>query len=396
MKRPDSLLFLAPGDVRKARVEPISWMKTCAAFADQGIDVTLVTLRIRMPDAVPRDAIWGHFGVAPVFSVWMLPSALTQSSSKAAFRLWAGVLATAIAVGVMLRATLTGHRPLIYARSLVMMAPVDALRRFVPRSRRPALVFETHVLPVRSNWGLVRRADLVVANSQRLRDDLVSELDLPAERVVCAPLPPYAQIEPTDRVTARSELGLKQDASIICYAGKMFEELNELLLRTGAVLRDRRPPVQLMLVGGNPEILRWTRERITAEGLDGWLTLAGFVPPHQVGVYMSAADVLLFVMLPSQEHFEYCTPAKGLDYQAVGRPIVALDIPLFDEVFGRDGERAIKIARPEPSLLADGIEAALSLGREGQAMSARAQRFAGSRSWEHRVSHVMKSLAELG
>ena len=38
------LLFLAPGDVRKARVEPISWMRTCDAFAATGIDVTLATV----------------------------------------------------------------------------------------------------------------------------------------------------------------------------------------------------------------------------------------------------------------------------------------------------------------------------------------------------------------
>ena len=62
---PVDLLFLAPGDVRKARVEPISWMRTCEAFAARGLRVTLVTLRVRYPDAVNREAIWDHFGIPP-------------------------------------------------------------------------------------------------------------------------------------------------------------------------------------------------------------------------------------------------------------------------------------------------------------------------------------------
>src|SRR5437870_2653090 len=46
------LIFLAPGDVSKGRVEPISWMRTCEAYAGHGLEVTLTTLRTRRPDSV--------------------------------------------------------------------------------------------------------------------------------------------------------------------------------------------------------------------------------------------------------------------------------------------------------------------------------------------------------
>jgi hypothetical protein len=63
------VIFLAPGDVAKGRVEPISWMQTCRAYADQGFDVSLVTLRVRRPDGVARPAIWRHYGLKPSFNI---------------------------------------------------------------------------------------------------------------------------------------------------------------------------------------------------------------------------------------------------------------------------------------------------------------------------------------
>ena len=187
---PVELLFLAPGDVRKARVEPISWMRTCEAFAARGLRVTLATLRVRYPDAVRSEAVWGHFGIPPSFRIRMLPTPLRRDSSTRAYRLWGGLASTALAIAVIGRLAFRRRRLIVYSRSPIMLTPFSLLRRLLPRGRQPTLVHETHAMPAESTWRILRRADLLVVNSRRLEADLATRVGIRPERILHAPLPP--------------------------------------------------------------------------------------------------------------------------------------------------------------------------------------------------------------
>jgi glycosyltransferase involved in cell wall biosynthesis len=185
---------------------------------------------------------------------------------------------------------------------------------------------------------------------------------------------------------------LPAHALIACYTGKMTEAHNEFLLQTAAQLAGRVAGPCLMLVGGNPEILDWTRRRIDELGLSNAVLLTGFVAPSKVGLYQSAADVLVYYMPESIEIFDYCTPAKGFEYQAARRPIVATDIPLFEEVFGKDDERAIRVRDRTPKALADGIIRALDPAEGGEAMSERAAAWVSERTWARRTAAIVEAL----
>jgi glycosyltransferase involved in cell wall biosynthesis len=385
------LLFLAPGDVRKGRVEPISWMRTCSAFAERGIDVSLAALSWRMPDAIPLSEVWSHFGVRRSFRIRLLPTTLGRDSSTLAFRLSAGSAATALALQALVPRWRRPSGLIVYARSPIMMAPFAALRGALPRDRRPQLVFETHSLPDRRGARIARMMDLVVVSSSKLERDVTELLGLPPERVLHAPLGPYNETRRHPRGEARSHLGLPPEAPLACYTGKLLEDQNEFLLRTSALLRSRVPGFRLVLVGGNPRILDWTRRRLREMGLEESVILPGFVEPSRVDLYQSAADVLVFHMSSDLLHFEYCTPAKGFEYQAAGRPIVATDIPLFEEVFGKDGERALRVRERTPAALAGAIETALR-SEEAPAMARRAAQAMSDRSWESRATAVLGAL----
>ena len=386
------LLFLAPGDVRKARVEPISWMRTCEAFAARGLRVTLVTLRAHYPDAVRREAVWDHFSIPPSFRIRMLPTPLSRDSSTRAFRIWGGLAAAAVAIAVLGALSLSRRRLIVYARSPIMIAPFLLLRRLFPRGRRPTLVYETHALPPESTWRILRRADLVVVNSRKLETDLAARGGFAPERILHAPLPPFAPVRPRPKAEARAALGLAATAPIACYSGKMLERQCEFLLDVARLARARVEGFQMVLVGGNPDILAWLHRRVAEDGLEDTMVLAGFVEPASVGVYQSAADVLVFHMDRDLPHFPYCTPAKGFEYQAAGRPIVAGDIPLYDEVFGADGERAIRVASESPEAFADSIEQALSMEKGAMAMTRRAMSWVAGRTWQGRVDAVLDAL----
>ena len=137
---------------------------------------------------------------------------------------------------------------------------------------------------------------------------------------------------------------------------------------------------QLLLVGGNPEILEWVRRRADELNIAHAVRLTGFVPPSTVGNYQSAADVFVYHVPETVAIFPYTTPAKAYEYQAMMRPIVATDFPLFSEVFGDDRERAIRVTDRTPLGLAKGIALAFSLGADTHEMVERARLFASERT----------------
>lgn len=387
------LLFLAPGDVSKGRVEPISWMRTCEAYAAEGLDVTLAALRVRRPDAVPDEAIWAHFGVEQRFRLRTLPTLLNAGGSVPAFRAWATVAGGAWAARSVARALLSPQpAPIVHARAPVLLAPFAVLRRALGGSSRTLLVFETHALPKRENAWIVRSADLVVVNSEALAADMRASFGLRPDRVLHAPLPPHNPAQPCEKEAARRTLGLDGDVVVACYTGKMTREIVEFLLASAREAARQIPSFRLLLVGGNPEILDWGRRRISALGLADVATAVGFVAPVNVALYQSAADVLLYHLPESVGIFRYTTPAKGYEYQAMRRPIVATDFPLFDEVFGEDGSRAIRVTDRTPQGLARGIVAALELPDGGRAMTERAAAFVAERTWKRRSATILDAL----
>jgi glycosyltransferase involved in cell wall biosynthesis len=388
MRTEPRLVYLAPGDVTKGRIEPIYWMQTCCAFAEHGLNVHLVALRVRMPDAIDPSEIWDHFGVRP-FRLTRVPTLLSAESTTFAFQFWAASISTAAALTVA--ASRRGHRgtTVIYSKSPALLSGFVNLRPILPR--RLVLVMELHALPTTRATGMARRADLIVASSTKLADDLVDAFRIDRSKILVEQ--PVAPVDaaPIPKAEARAKLGISADSTVACYTGKFVDDQIDFLLRSAIPLKQTLERFRLLLVGGNPRARCWVARRARDLGVSDVVQMPGFVPPSRVRLYQAAADVLLLHLAESAGTWQHATPAKAFDYMAAGRPIVSTSFPLFSEVFGCDGSRAVRVEH-DPEQYADAVVRTLAAPDVGVAMAQRAADWISSRSWQKRTERVLAAL----
>jgi 1,2-diacylglycerol 3-alpha-glucosyltransferase len=161
------------------------------------------------------------------------------------------------------------------------------------------------------------QADRVTSATEVVRRFLLSQgvhtpIDVVPEGVEA--LPP----EVGGRARVRRRLGISDRTVLLLYVGRLAREKGlDLLLRAFARL-GRSRPLHLCLVGGGP-LEGELRRAVSAHGLTGRVTFAGWIEHSELAAYYAAADVFVF---PSP------ADAMGLvlvEAMGAGLPCVAID-----------------------------------------------------------------------
>ena len=239
---------------------------------------------------------------------------------------------------------------------------------------------------------VVDEADRLVANTWHEADQLRQWYDAdPAKVVTVPPGVDLATFHPADRRIARQSLGIRPDALVLLFVGRLQPlKAPDVLLRAAAELIRRDPSLadrlQVLVVGAP-----------SGNGLaapDAYVQLAGqlgiseavrFCPPadrQTLARYYNAAD--LTVVPSHNESFGLV----ALESQACGTPVVAaavggLPTAVLDQHTGRlvDGHRTDDWADALRSLLTDPARRAVLAG----AARAHAERF----SWRHTADELL-------
>lgn len=262
-----------------------------------------------------------------------------------------------------------------------------------PAERRAAVrASERYRLLRARETELTRAADAVVVLGETVRDDLVERGVDPA-RITVAPNAVDAELltRTTEPAAARRALGLPTEgfwvgtvSSLVGYEGVAT------LIEAVALARAGGLDVRACVVGdgvARPELLRLVAEL----GLGGAVLLPGRVPPSEATGWYEALDVVGVTRLDT-EVTRTVVPLKPMAAMALGRPLIASDLPALAELVGRPGS-GLLTAPEDPRAVAEAIErlandAALraSLGRAGRA-------FAATRTWDA-VGRTYRELVE--
>jgi glycosyltransferase involved in cell wall biosynthesis len=230
---------------------------------------------------------------------------------------------------------------------------------------------------------VLRRADSVVTICEALRNELASRVPDTRQLHVVAngvDVEAFQPSPPDERVRERWGLAGKQ---VILYAGTFqpYEGLDLLVCAMPEILR-RAPRARLVIVGGSPGLTggsasltneeRQLRAVVEAQRVVEHVTFTGRIPHDGVREMYAIADVLAYPRRWTRTT-ALTTPLKPLEGMAMGKPVIASDVPAMRELVAdgktgllfRAGDHAHLAARC-CELLADGalMERLGTAGRE--------------------------------
>ncbi len=190
---------------------------------------------------------------------------------------------------------------------------------------------------------------------------------------------------------AREELGFPPKLTI-GYTGHLYPGRGlELMLE----LARRNPDTTFLWAGGEARAIHRWQERVKRGGITN-LKILGFIPNKELPLVQAACDILL---LPHERQVsassggdiaEFTSPMKLFEYLAVGRPVVASDLPVLKEalnehnaVFATSGDvdawdRTLNSLMEDPELRAS--------------LSAQARKDAQQYSWRARAERSLEGL----
>lgn len=190
---------------------------------------------------------------------------------------------------------------------------------FIPPQRKISFLMQ------RISLALIRqRADLIFVDNRILKDELIGRGFLPLKIVVN-----YLGVDHRFFKTAPGK------RPKIFYQGVFIGRLHPSkgifnLIKIWAVVVKKLPQAKLIMVGhGEEEIVMRLKREISRRGLQKNIILAGFLPDQKVVEVLSRGEI--FVSPSLEEGFGLAI----LEAQAVGKPVVAWDLPVFKEIFPR-------------------------------------------------------------
>lgn len=329
----DRLVYLSNSQIPFRAANSVQVMRMGAAFAGEGLAVTLWH---EAGDPGLGDP-FAWYGVEPGrFDLRRYP----DRKSGGRLRRRAGRLVRRLADEALPAYLGLAVRPrYVYGRSLPQVA--RWLRS--PWARRARTGLELHVPPERpALLEQLREAAAsphltgLVAISPRLRTALLDLLPgFPPERLLVAPSAgepvPAGPPVPTAELEGRFRLGYAGGLN----AGAGIETVAEAIRGLEGVV--------LHVAGGTPEDVAALRFGLPADAAVRW---HGLLPPAAVPGWLAACDALVAPYAPDTRTLagtpkaEWMSPLKLFEYMAVGRPILASNLPAVADVL-TDGRTAL-------------------------------------------------------
>lgn len=350
-------------------------MKSCEAFADQGMEVELWVPWRRNLKLAGEDPFAYH-GVKRNFSIIRLP-AIDIPIGKPFFYL----LQATFGISVWLRSLFSGSNTIFYSHEEFSLMLLAATGR--------STVYEMHDF-MNDNAAdrlFVRRVEKVISTNTWKRDKLMEVFGVPREKVFVTP----NAVDLKDFMNtmcqgeARARLKLPENRVTAVYTGQLYgwKGVNTLIEASKLLLG-----VLVYIVGGTAAEIDKLKN---AHGEISNVVFVGQRPHTEIPVWLAAADMLILPNTAKEEISKhYTSPVKLFEYMASGRPIIASDLPSIREVVD---ETVVHFFEPDsPEDLAAKMEEVMKNSESALAKAQNAKEAVKRYTWEARAASILKFL----
>ncbi|MGH3386853.1 MAG: glycosyltransferase family 4 protein, partial [Nocardioidaceae bacterium] len=250
------------------------------------------------------------------------------------------------------------------------------------RSRGHSAETDVYRLAREAETSCMRQADVVVTLADVMRDEIVSRGIASTSVEVVPNAVDQRFLEPApDPAPLRHRLGIPAGQVTVGLVTTLNEyEGVDTLVDAVALLRDKGAPVHLLVVGAGPAAAA-LHAQVAERGVTDAATFTGRVPFSEVAAYHAAID-LFCVPRADLPVCRLVTPLKPLEAMAIGRPVVASDLPPLREIVD-PGHTGALVTPGDAVALAGAIEPLLYDSDDRFRMGAAARHWvAEHRTWD--------------
>lgn len=370
LQQPLSIIYLHNQRLMGGKAHDIVIMRTCYALARSGHKVKIVT-----GTPARHDDIFSYYGIEPIpeFEVIQIPMLRGRPFS------WHAVF-NFFCLLKILDLKKKSLADIIYLREI-------KLARFLLKFRKLLnlpFVIEVHDLKIKKFYDscperdtsenyVFHKVDGLIVLLNAFGNILRDTYGISGIPVVKVPL-----------AAEKVPFHYKQSGhKIIGYIGQLYPMQGvDILVESLSYL----PGARLSIIGGSGKDLDRLKQLAADKKVDKRIDFYGFVSPHMVMEKAREADVMVVCALDRGKR-RYAAHTKLYEYMAMGKPIVAVDLPSIREEV-TDGKDAILVRPEDPLSLAEKISYVLDNHDVAESLALNAYKSADDFSWKKRAERL--------
>lgn len=236
-----------------------------------------------------------------------------------------------------------------------------------------------HKLEALETW-VYRKAQGLVAITSTLRDDVRARYGAVAPECVA----PDGFDATLAAATVKSD-SRKDAAPVFIYLGSLHPWKGVPILIEAMQYVSRG---KLRIVGGTQARIVELEELCRQFGVSDKVELFGSVPPKSRFNLIAEADVCLLPSSASSIGARYTSPLKLFEYLAMGKAVIAADLPALREVLS-DGENALLVPVGDPRAMAAAMNRLADEPAEAQRLGNAAGHLSAQYSWDSRANALL-------
>lgn len=267
-----------------------------------------------------------------------------------------------------------------HTRSAIFIHDLTYIR--VPDAAVPELVRYLKLVVPRA----LKRADVVIVNSEATKADIIDIYGTPSDKIVAIQFGVHPHFTPSNKPlpALRTKYGLPEQAYILAVGTVQPRKNYSRLIEALAILRDRGIDAALVIAGGKGWMETPIFETVTRLGLEAQVKFLGYVDNSDLPALYSYAAA--FAMPSLYEGFGL----PVLEAMACGTPVVTSNISSLPEAAG-DG--ALLIDPTDVEALADALQRILTDTALAQSLREKGLAHVTPYTWGRTASQLAEAFA---